>query len=80
MSILPAGSACTCQGAAVRYSDAIQGTPGAHDTIGALTLVVVAWLVVIVGALLVMRAVMSEQLDQEQDQSDDQISGHVPSE
>jgi hypothetical protein len=42
--------------------------------------VVVAWLVVIVGALLVMRAVMSEQLDQEQDQSDDQISGHVPSE
>lgn len=50
--------------------------PVVAAAISAWTLVVVAWLVVIGAAVLVLRAVVSEPLDGEQDESDDEVSGH----
>lgn len=48
------------------------------DIVG-LGTVALAWLAVIVLALLVLRAVCLDDLDGEQDGSDDEVSGHVPS-
>ena len=48
------------------------------EALPVVALVVVSWLVVIGAALLVLRAVISEPLGDEQDESDDQISGHGP--
>ena len=65
------------------YRPDVTGTLYGHRVSSALAstvLVVVTWLVVIGAALLVLRAVVSEELDREQDQSDDEVSGHVPSE
>lgn len=45
---------------------------------GALVLVTVSWLLIVSAALLVLRAVVSEPLGSEQDQGDDEVSGHVP--
>lgn len=50
--------------------------PVVASALSAWTLVVVAWLVVIGAAVLVLRAVVSEPLDGEQDESDDEVSGH----
>ena len=49
------------------------------DVLAAGTLVVGVWLLIVAGALLLLRAVCLERLDGEQDDSDDQVSGHVPS-
>ena len=54
--------------------------PGVSDWPASLLLVAVAWLLVISAALLVLRAVVAEDLSGEQDHGDDQVSGHVPSE
>ena len=48
--------------------------------LGGLLLVAGAWLLIVAMALLVLRAVISEPLGSEQDESDDEVSGHVPSE
>lgn len=50
------------------------------DVLAAGTLVVGVWLLIVAGALLLLRAVCLEPLDREQDDSDEQVSGHVPSE
>lgn len=60
--------------AALRYR------PSVSPALSALLLVVVAWLMVIGAGLLVVRAILAEDLDGEQDESDGQISGHAPSE
>ena len=49
-----------------------------HD-LAAWTLVVVAWILVIGACVLLLRTVCLERLDPEQDESDDQVSGHAPS-
>ena len=49
------------------------------EALPVIALIVVVWLVVIGAALLVLRAVISEPLGDEQDESDDQVSGHDPS-
>ena len=46
----------------------------------AFLLVAGAWLLVVSACLLILRAVISEPLGQKQDESDDEVSGHVPSE
>ena len=46
------------------------------EALPVIALIVVVWLVVIGAALLVLRAVISEPLGDEKDESDDQISGH----
>lgn len=66
-------------GCHVGVSEPCSTLPPANDTLGALALVVVAWLLVVCVALLVLRAVVSESLDGEQDQGNDEVSGHVPS-
>ena len=50
-----------------------------HD-LAAWGLVVAAWVVVIGAGVLLLRTVCLERLDPEQDESDDEVSGHVPSE
>ena len=50
------------------------------EVLPVFALVVVVWLVVIGAALLVLRAVISEPLGEQEHESDDQVSGHVPSE
>lgn len=50
------------------------------DVLAAGTLVVGVWLLIVAAALLLLRAVCLEPLDGEQDESDDEVSGHVPSE
>lgn len=60
-------------------SDASRSLLPVHSALAAWTLVVVAWLVVCCGALLLLRAVCLESLDPEQDDSDEQVSGHAPS-
>lgn len=50
------------------------------DVLAAGTLVVGVWLLIVAGALLLLRAVCTEDLSGQQDHSDDQVSGHVPSE
>lgn len=50
--------------------------PVVASALGAWTLVVVAWLLLIVGAVVTLRAILSEDLDGEQDDTDDEASGH----
>lgn len=50
--------------------------PVVASALSAWTLVVVAWLLLIVGAVVTLRAVLSEDLDSEQDHADDEASGH----
>jgi hypothetical protein len=47
--------------------------------LAAWTITVVVGVVVFAGLALLLRAVCLESLDGEQDDSDDQVSGHVPS-
>lgn len=73
-------------GGVVRWGcrDGVSAPPGSlaamSDVLAAGTLVVGVWLLIVAGALLLLRAVCLEPLDREQDESDDQVSGHVPSE
>lgn len=53
--------------------------PAVSDALAAGTLVVVVWVLIVAGALLLLRTVCLESLDGEQDDSDEQVSGHVPS-
>jgi hypothetical protein len=46
------------------------------SALSAWTLVVVAWLLLIACAVLTLRAILSEDLDSEQGDTDDQASGH----
>ena len=78
--IAPAAIACMCQGAAVWHTEHVQLAKGNTVELDAFLLVTGAWLLIISLALLVLRAVISEPLGSEQDESDDQVSGHVPSE
>ena len=54
--------------------------PAVSDALAAGTLVVGVWLLIVAAALLLLRAVCLEPLDREQDESDDEVSGHVPAE
>lgn len=60
-------------------SDSSASLAAVSDALGAWTLVVGVWLLLIAGALLMLRAVCLESLDGEQDESDDEVSGHAPS-
>lgn len=75
--IAPAAIACLCQGAGVRHSDHVLNAAREGSQMGALVLVTVSWLLIVSAALLVLRAVISEPLGSEQDESDDEVSGHV---
>lgn len=60
-------------------SDSPASLSAVSDALGAWTLVIGVWLLLVAGALLVLRAVCLEPLDGEQDESDDEVSGHAPS-
>ena len=60
-------------------SDSCATLPAVSDALAAGTLVVGVWILIVAGALLLLRAVCLESLDGEQDDGDDQVSGHVPS-
>ena len=60
-------------------SDSCASLPAVSDALAAGTLVVGVWLLIVAAALLMLRAVCLESLDGEQDDGDDQVSGHVPS-
>lgn len=68
------------RGCPVVASDASGSLPAVSDALAAGTLVVGVWILIVAGALLLLRAVCLESLDGEQDDSDEQVSGHVPSE
>lgn len=67
------------RGCHVVVSDASRSLPAVSDALAAGTLVVGVWLLIVAGALLLLRAVCLEPLDGEEDESDNQVSGHVPS-
>jgi hypothetical protein len=66
-------------GSPVVVSEASGSVPGMSHDLAAWTLVVVAWILVIGACVLLLRTVCLERLDPEQDESDDQVSGHAPS-
>lgn len=61
-------------------SDSCATLPAASDALAAGTLVVGVWVLLVAAALLLLRTVCLESLDGEQDDSNDEVSGHVPSE
>jgi len=74
----PGGAVLTGCRAAVSQSP---GTvPIVSHALAAWTITVVVGVVVFAGLALLLRAVCLESLDSEQDDSDEQVSGHVPSE
>ena len=77
-AVRPVGEVLTVCRAAVSVSPG--SLPVVTHALAAWTIVVVAWIVITAGGLLLLRAVCLEPLDREQDESDDQVSGHVPSE
>ena len=60
-------------------SDPCATLPAVSDALAAGTLVVGVWVLIVAAALLLLRTVCLESLDGEQDDSDEQVSGHVPS-
>lgn len=61
-------------------SDASRSVPPVPWILASGAAVVVTWVVLVCLALLVLRTVCLEELDREQDDRDDEVSGHVPSE
>lgn len=76
-AIRPVGAVLT--GSRGVVSDSPATVPVVTHALGAWAIGVAAWVVVIATALLVLRAVCLDPLDREQDQSDDEVSGNVPS-
>lgn len=64
----------------VGVSDAWSSLPGDTGALAVWMLVVGVWVLLVAAALLLLRAVCLESLDPEQDQGDDEVSGHAPSE
>lgn len=76
-ALRPVGEVLTVCRAAVSVSPG--SLPVVTHALAAWTLVAVAWIVITAGALLLLRAVCLDPFDREEDESDDQVSGHVPS-